>query len=319
MMLPLDQLRFFHAVARYGSFANAADKLAVTPSAVSQQIRRLEEICGVKLFDRVGRGVQLNSAGKILETYADRIDALASDAHRALDEARGLRAGWLRIVSSATAAAYYLPRLWVAFKQEHPGIYLQVAVDNSERVADRVIHFQDDIGVLSAQAKHPDLVLQLLAEDPLVVVVPSSHRWRGRSSVELADLAEEQLIVRELGSASRAFVERAMTVAGLKFRPAMEIASHEVIKQTIEMGYGIAIMSAAVVRREVEQGMLCQIKLVDSSFRRELYLAHHRDRASSPLISAMLALARTLQKPGPHDLPMSARGYPARSKRAQKG
>jgi DNA-binding transcriptional LysR family regulator len=319
MILPLDQLRFFHAVARYGSFAKAADKLAVTPSAVSQQIHRLEEICGVKLFDRVGRGIQLNSAGQILQTYAERIDALAQDAHRALDDARGLRTGWLRIVSSATAAAYYLPRLWAAFKQQHPGIYLQVAVDNSERVADRIIHFQDDIGVLSAQEKHPDLVLQLLAEDPLVVVVPPSHRWKGHSSVHLTDLAEEQLIVRELGSASRDFVERALTAAGVKFRPAMEIASHEVIKQTIEMGYGIAIMSAAVVRHEVEQGMLCQIELQGSSFRRELYLAHHRDRASSPLINAMLELARTVPKPAFHELSTRAQRQSARAKSSQKG
>jgi DNA-binding transcriptional LysR family regulator len=318
MMLPLDQLRFFHAVARYGSFANAADKLAVTPSAVSQQIRRLEELCGVKLFDRVGRGVRLNSAGKILETYAERIDTLASDAHRALDDARGLRSGWLRIVSSATAAGYYLPRLWAAFKQQHPGIYLQVAIDNSERVADRIVHFQDDIGILSAQEKHPDLVLQLLAEDPLVVVIPSSHRLKGQPSVELADLAEEQLIVRELGSASRAFVERALTAAGIKFRPAMEIASHEVIKQTIERGYGIAIMSAAVVRREVEQGTLCQVKLRGSSFCRALYLAHHRDRGSSPLINAMLELARSLETPGSPGAPPAQR-HSARAKRPQRG
>lgn len=295
MFLPLEQLRFFHAVAHTGSFAKAAESLAVTPSAVSQQIQRLERFCGVKLFDRVGRGIRLNSAGQTLRGYAEKINALSSDAQRALDEARGLKTGWLRIVSSGTAAAYYLPRLWTAFKQQHPGVYLQVTVDNSERVTERVVHFQDDIGILSGEEYHPDLVLQLLAEDKLVVVVPPSHPWAERPSVELAELEGEPLLVREIGSASRQLIERALAAAGLKFHPAMEVSSHDVIKRIVEMGYGVAIMSAAAVGREVELGTLRQLKIRDSPLSRRLYLVHHRDRNGSPLIKAMRELARSLK------------------------
>ena len=97
MTLPLEQVRVFLAVARNGSFAGAAERLAVTPSAVSQQIRRLEDTCGTKLFDRVGRGVRLSSAGQVLQPYAERIDLLAGDAQRALEYARDLKMGSLRV------------------------------------------------------------------------------------------------------------------------------------------------------------------------------------------------------------------------------
>jgi LysR family transcriptional regulator, low CO2-responsive transcriptional regulator len=293
MGLPLDQVKTFLAVVRTGSFAGAADQLAVTPSAVSQQIQRLEVECGTKLFDRIGRGVRLSPAGEMLQPYAERIESLAGDAQRALEYARDLKTGSLRVISSSTAAAYLLPGLWAAFKQRHPGIFLHISVDNSARVIERLVRFQDDIGVLGAEHEHPDLIFHPLAEDPLVAVVPAAHSWSQRSSIELADLADEPLILREPGSASRQLLESALTAAGIKYQPSMEIASHEVAKRLVELGCGVAVMSAAIAAREVEQGRLRQIRIRDTSLRLKLYLAHHRERAGTPVIDAMLELARS--------------------------
>lgn len=296
MTLNLEQLRIFLAVTRTGSFARAAQQLAVTPPAVSQRIRQLQERCGVRLFEREGHGVRLSPAGHLLQQYAQRIFALASEAERALAESRGLTIGTLRVVSSATAAVHYLPSLWAAFRVAYPGIQVQLAVDNSARVADRILRLQDDIGVLHAERPHPDLMLEVLVEDPLVAVVAPSHPWSSQRTVALADFGGQAIIMREPGSASRRLIEQQLEAAGVTYRVSMEIASHEVIKRTVELGHGIAIMSAAVVAREIADGRLWGLKIRGGSMRRLLHIAYHRQRAQAPVVSALLEIVRELRR-----------------------
>src|SRR6266540_497826 len=171
MAINLGQLRVFEAVTRAGSFTRAAHHLGVTPPAVSLQIRQLEQAHGVRLFDRVRRRVRLTPAGQRLEPYARRIIALAGDAERALEETRGFAGGQLRLVASATSAAYYLPPLLTRFRRRYPGIRVRLDVANSQRVRERIAGLEDDLGVLGMETAHPDLEFELLARDPLVVMV----------------------------------------------------------------------------------------------------------------------------------------------------
>src|SRR5215468_8706107 len=117
MAINLGQVRVFEAVTRAGSFAQAAERLGVTPPAVSLQIRQLEQTYGVRLFERLRKRVRLTSVGEQLVPYAQRIVALASDAERTLEATRSFSGGQLRIVASATAAAYYLPPLLTRLRQ----------------------------------------------------------------------------------------------------------------------------------------------------------------------------------------------------------
>jgi len=288
----LGQLRVFEAVTRASSFTRAAHHLGVTPPAVSLQIRQLEQAHGVRLFDRVRRRVRLTPAGQRLEQYARRIIALAGDAERALEETRGFAGGQLRLVASATAAAYYLPPLLTRLRRRYPGIRIHLEVGNSQRVRERILGLEGDLGLLGAESPHPDLVFELLAEDPLVVIVPPGHPWARRRRIPLAELRDEDVILREPGSASRQLIERRLQKLGVEVRPAMEIGSNEVIKRAVEMGNGVSLMSAAIVRREVEAGHLRALGVRDERLVRNIYLVYHRERRDSPLIHAVLAVAR---------------------------
>ena len=296
MAVNLGPLRVFEAVTRAGSFARAARRLGVTPPAVSLQIRQLERDHGVRLFDRIGRRVRLTAAGQVLGTYAQRIFALAADAEQALEASRGFAAGQLRVVASGTAAAYYLPALLTELRRRYPGLRIQLAVENSQRVRERILSLEDDLGVLGAETAHPDLVLTPLAEDPLVVVAPPRHAWAGRRWLGLAELGAAELILRERGSASRQLIERHLLRLGTAVAPAMEIASNEVIKRMVELGGGVSLLSAAVVRREVERGQLRALPVRGARLVRSIYLVHHRERRESPLIRAILAVARDLRR-----------------------
>ena len=291
----LGQLRVFEAVTRSGSFSAAAQRLGVTPPAVSLQISELERAHDVRLFDRVGRRVRLTAAGKKLEEYAQRIVALAGDAERALEQTRDFAGGELRLLASATSAAYYLPPLLTRFRARYPKIRVQLDVANSQRVRERIATLEGDLGMLGVDARHPDLAFELVARDPLVVIVAPSHPWARRRRISMRELADQALILRERGSASRQLVERRLLALGAEARPAMEIASNEAIKSAVEMGNGVGLMSAAIVRREVDAGHLHALDVSDARLVRNIYLVHHRQRSDSPLIQALLKTARSLR------------------------
>jgi len=296
MAINLGQLRVFEAVTRAGSFTRAAHQLGVTPPAVSLQIRQLERAHGVSLFDRVRHRVRLTPAGQRLEQYARRIFALAGDAERALEETRGFAGGELRLVASATAAAYYLPPLLTGLRRRYPGIRVRLDVANSQRVRERIVGLEGDLGLLGVETAHPDLVFELLAEDPLVVIVPPGHPWARRARIPLAELRHQDVILREPGSATRQLIERRLQKLGAGVQPSMEIGSNEVIKRAVEMGNGVSLMSAAIVRREVEAGHLRALGVRDERLVRNIYLVYHRERGDSPLIRAILAVVRGLRR-----------------------
>lgn len=287
MTLNLNQLRAFEAVTRAGSFAKAAERLGVTPPAVSLQISQLEQESGFRLFERHGRRIKLTPAGLILEEYVHRAFALVSDAERALEQMRSFERGHLRVIASPTAAAYYLPPLLESFKRRYPAIHVRIGIGNSERVRERLRALEDDVGVLGGQTDDAALVFERLVDDPLVAVLSPSHPWVHRRKVSLHDLAESPLILREPGSATRQLIEAQMTSLGITCRPVMEVESNEVIKRAVEIGSGVTILSRAVIDREVSAGLLNAVPIGGASLVRTIYLAYHRDRRNSPMTEAL--------------------------------
>lgn len=296
MTLGLNQLRVFEAVTRCGSFVKAAERLRVTPPAVSLQIHQLEQACGVQLFERLGRRVRLTPIGETLQSYAARIFALVADAEGAMEQSGGFEHARLQIVTSATAAAYYLAPLWTAITRRYPGLRFQLSVANSQRVRERLLALEDDVGVIGGNATHPDLVFTRLAHDPLVVIVARDHPWAPRKTISVHALQEQKLIFREPGSATRALVEERLRAHGVRCEPVLEIGSNEVIKRAVEIGSGVGVLSQAVVRREVQGGHLRALRVREPGFSRTLYLAYHRMRERSPLIQAVVEVATNLSK-----------------------
>jgi LysR family transcriptional regulator, low CO2-responsive transcriptional regulator len=287
-MLGLAQLRVFDAITRTGSFTKAAERLAVTPPAVSLQIRQLERQYGVPLFERIGRQVRLTPAGDALKQYTQRIFALAEDAERMLQGTRGFTATRLRIAATPTTAGYYLGPFWKALRQRYPGLRLELSVHNSRGVRERLLELHDDLGMLGGEADHPDLVLESFARDPLVVIVAPDHPWAKRHSVNIEDLRDQSLVLREPGSSTRELVERRLQSGGVAVGMSVEIASTEAIKRAIEAGTGVSVLASAAVRRDVATGHLHALRIRDRTFALTLSLACHRERRESPLIRAVL-------------------------------
>ena len=287
-MLGLSQLRAFEAVTRTGSFSLAAQRLHVTPPAVSLQIRQLEDQYGVRLFERIRRHVRLTPAGEALRQYAQRIFALADDAERTLQGASDFNGIRLRIAATPTTAGYYLAPFWKAVRRRCPGLRLELSVHNSRIVKERLLALEDDLGMLGGEADHPDLLLQPFARNALVAIVSPEHAWARRAWVAVRALGDQPLILREPGSEGRALVERELKKAGIEPRIVMEVTSTEAVKQAVEAGAGVGILATAVVRRDVGGRYLRALSIRGGNFVMTHSLAYHRERRDSPLLRAIL-------------------------------
>ena len=289
--LTLRQFEVFLAVARAGSFRRAADTLHLSQPALSQHVRELEEELGARLFDRLGRTVVLTEAGRLLEEHALRLFATLDGARDAVGELLGLKRGSLLIGGSTTPGIYVLPSLMAAFQARYPGIRVALRIANSRVIEERVRANELDLGVVGGHVLGPGercLTAGLL--DELVLVVPPAHPWAGRGSVRPEQLADERLLMREEGSATRQVTERTLQQAGVKFRMAMELDHTEAIKQAVMAGLGVAFVSVHAVKEELTAGRLRVLRLRGLPIRRHFHVIHHEARALPPAARAFVEL-----------------------------
>jgi DNA-binding transcriptional LysR family regulator len=162
MDIPLAPLKTFHLVAVHRSLSETARQLGVTQPAVTQQIRRLEQGLGVRLFLRDGRRLVLTESGQTLEAFASRIVDLVDAARDALQSASGLQTGHLKVGASRTAGAYYVSGPLDRFKRRHPGVKVSLTVGNSQTVLAGVLDFTLHAGLVAGLPDSPQLMAQPL-------------------------------------------------------------------------------------------------------------------------------------------------------------
>ncbi len=289
MDLPLAPMRTFHHVVRLLSFSRAARHLGVTQPAVTQQVRRLEQALGQRLFHRDGRRLLTTEAGQILAPFAERILTLADDARTALESTAALRTGHLKIGASRTAGAYYVGGLLDRFKTRHPGVRVSLSIGNSQTILAGVLDFSLHAGLVAGRPESPALVSLPFVRDRLLVIVPPEHRLGRKPSVSIQDLRGLPLVLREPGSATRRLIEQAYAAHGLIVEPSMELESNEAIKSAVADGLGVAILAGAAVTQEMAAGRLVGRRLRER-LTIEFALVHHRDRVLSPLLASLLVV-----------------------------
>jgi LysR family transcriptional regulator, low CO2-responsive transcriptional regulator len=233
-------LRAFHAVATHGSFTRAAGALNVTQPTVSDQIKVLENRYEVKLFERHSRRVELTELGRALYDVTRRQFKLEADAEQLLLTARGLTHGRLRV---AAGAPHLVIPLLGSFKRRHPGIQLALQFGNSEVVLRSLFERRCDVVVLPDIGADRRLHALPFRRDRLIAFVEGGHPWSTRRSIRLADLQAEPLVLREVGSRTRAVFEDAMARAGVVMGETLEIGSREGVREAVAAGLGIGIVS----------------------------------------------------------------------------
>ena len=292
--MTLRQLEVFLAIARTRSYRQAAESLHASQPALSQHIRELEGELGVRLFDRLTRGVIPTEAGKLLEERAKRVFATLTDVRDVLGELQGLQRGSLLVGASTTPGIYVLPAVIGAFRRRHPAIDLQLRIANSRAIEDAIRANEVDLGVVGGHGLAPgEECLAAGLADELILIVSPRHRWAGRREVVPAHLADEPLLVREEGSATRRVTERALDQAGIRWRVSMELGHTEAIKQAVMAGLGVAFISVHAVRGEVADRRLVAVRLRRLRIRRHFHVIHSEARTLSAGARALVIMLST--------------------------
>lgn len=285
--LSLRQLEVFEAVARLGSVTRAAEALHLTQPAVSFQLRELTAAVGHRLTEPHGRGLRLTQAGRDLYEACEELDAVWSAFEARLDEARALRRGRLR-VSVVTTAKYFLPKALGRFVQAHPGIELELDIQNRDGVLARLRDRLDDLHVMSAPPEDLPIEAEPFLDNPIVVVAPRAFIAPHGGKLRLRELATERFLLRESGSGTRMAVDRALQRLRVSPPRRMTVGSNEAIKQAVAGGLGLAFLS----RRALSDADLPELKVLEVEgfpIPGNWYLVHWRDAHLSAPAAAFRA------------------------------
>jgi DNA-binding transcriptional LysR family regulator len=282
------QLQIFDAAARTLSFSRAAELLRLTQPAVSMQIRQLEHFAGVPLFERTGRRLHLTDPGEELVLHARAVLRALEEADEAFAAMKGLRGGRVRLAVVSTAK-YFAPRLIARFVRAHPGVKLQLQVDNRDAVVRTLAANDVDLALMGRPPGELELVASPFADHPHVVIAPPDHPLAQRRRVEVDALAAEAFLVREVGSGTRMAMERFFRERGVALRVAMEMPSNETIKQAVMAGLGLSFISAHTIALELAAGALAVVHAPGLPVVRQWYVLHRAEKRLSPAAEAFRA------------------------------
>lgn len=301
--MTLEQLRVFVAVAEREHVTRAAEALEMTQSAASAAIATLEREFSTRLFHRVGRGIALTESGRLLLGEARGLLARAEAVQAAMREFLGMARGRLVIQASQTIASHVLPRILVRFHARWPGIELVVAAGNTAQVARSVADGTVELGFIEGPVSDPDLALERIGGDRMIVVVAPGHPWAAREQVSPAELLEGLWVVREAGSGTRAVMQAALESLNVdmdllklgalelgSLKIGIELPSNEAVLNAVREGAGAAALSELVCAEALAAGHLIRVPVTLPP--RDFFAVQHQGRYRSRAVSALLQMLR---------------------------
>jgi len=288
----LSELELLVAVASTGSLSAAARQIGMAQPNASRALRNLERSLGVGLVHRGPSGSRLTAQGDLVAEWAVGILGPARDFVEAARSLRREAAARLSVSASRTVAEYAVPRWLSALRAEDPDVSVNLRVANSTEVSEDLRSGVAQVGFVESPSVPRGLRSATVGTDRLVVVVPPAHPWaRRRRPVSKAELAATPLVVRERGSGTRAWLERALD-GQESAEPAMELASNEAVRISVTSGVGPAVLSELAVAAAVSAGLLVEVPvegLVLTRRLRVLWPASTPSRGAADLIRIALA------------------------------
>ena len=286
------KLKVFCTVAETKSFSKASEIIHLTQPAVSLQIQALEELYETKLFDRSSSTVSLTKAGEILYKHAKDILAVYAEVEKNIGELTGLVKGSISLGASTTIANHLLPSVIADFRKTHPKIKIHLFVGNTKRIVELLNAGNVDIGLVEGDVARQKLVVEKLIADELVVIVPPLHPWTKKKEVSIYDVVKEPFVLREDGSGTRQIIEKYLNKHGISshdMKTSIMLGSTEAIKEAVENGIGISIVSRWAARKENRYGSLKLLSIKEEKLIREFSLISQRNFIVSHALDEFLA------------------------------
>lgn len=269
------KLKLFCAVAETRSFSATSKIVHLSQPAVSLQIQALEEFFETKLFDRSGGEINLTPAGEILYQQAKHILEHYNDIEKEMRKISGAIRGGFTIGASTSLGNHVLPRVIIAFKKEHPKVKISMMVGNTRRIEELLKSGFVDFGLVAGECMGGKMRREKILSDELMLIVSRDHPWAKKKNVSILDILKEPFILREEGSGTRQQIEEYLSAHGIGIHDmhvALILGSTASIKEAVEAGIGVSIVSKWAVLREAAGGRLKLLTFREGPIQRDLSL-----------------------------------------------
>lgn len=274
--MTLRHIKIFVAVCEAGSATAAGEKLFIAQPSISLAISELEDYYGVKLFDRLSKRLYITEAGKHFLEYAKHIVKIFEEMET---EIRNFDTqGIIRIGASITIGNYLLPKYVEKFKKLHPNMEVQVIIANSDTIEENLIKNNIDLALIEGIIHSPYLKSIHFKEDELVLICGLSHTLALKDEIELDDIKNEDLLLREKGSAGREICDGLFATNGIEINILWESTSTQAIVRAVKSGLGLSILPYLLVKDNIERGEVKVIKIKDVSLKRNFSIIYHKNK-----------------------------------------
>jgi DNA-binding transcriptional LysR family regulator len=289
--MEIRQLEYFVAVVEEANFTRAAERVRVSQSGISAQIRQLEKGLGQSLLDRSGRAVRPTEAGAAMLPYARAALAAVSGARLAVDEIGGLTRGHVRVGMVTACSVGALFDLLADFHDAYPGVDIALSEDLSDRLVGEVQDGRLDLALVGAAGPPPDgLEAITLADEALVLAVPRGHPLATRGTVRATALDDLAVVTMPVGSGVRSALDQACRRAGAQPRIAFEASTPDAVTRLARRGLGVAVLTESMAGAD---SGLHAVALTDRQARARLDFVWSSHAAIAPASRALIAMLRT--------------------------
>lgn len=288
--MTLRSLRIFVAVATYKNMTKTAEKLYITQSSISQAISEIESEYNVVLFDRLKNGLVLTSIGSDMLKYAKSILSQFDELESVLlNDSKNPR---IRIGASSTAGGTIIKQIVRDLLDLNEKLDYSTFVGNTSSVIEKILSNEIDIGIVEGDITSPDIKTEFLSSDKLVLVCSPAHRFYGKSSISIQDLANEPLILREESSGTRRQLTDQFKNLDIKPNIVWDCTNNEVVISAVKEDLGVSVISARSCYDSLANGTLWSCDIADVDLERTFKLIYHKNKYFSKTMNDFVDLAR---------------------------
>jgi len=291
--MQVESFKVFRDLVESRSFSKAASLNFITQSAVSQQIRAMEERFHVPLIERNNKRFGLTREGQLLYETSKQIIFEFDSLQHQLAEMRHVVSGNIRLSTVYSIGLHELPPYLKKFLREFPSVNVHVEYRRSNQVYDEVSEGTSDLGLVAFPVQKKTLKVEPFRKDRLVVICIPTHDLAKLSEIEVERLKKEKFIGFEPDIPTRKAVDKIFREAGLEVNPVMEFDNIETVKRAVEIGAGVSIVPRATIEQEVGNGTLVAVEFKGQPYYRPLGIIYKAGRVLSP---AMKRFLKTLKE-----------------------
>jgi LysR family transcriptional regulator, transcriptional activator of the cysJI operon len=290
--MQIETLKIFCDLVETASFSKAAELNTITQSAVSQQIRAIEQKFKIALIERANKNFSVTPEGRAFLQASREILRIYDGLSDRLTQLQKVVSGSLRIATVYSIGLHELPRNLKLFRRAYPAIEVQVEYLRSAQVYQHVAEGSADLGFVAYPTRHRGVTVEVHWKDKLVLICPPSHRFARRQSVSISELEGERFISFSFDLPTRKAIDRIFKAQGVSIRRSMEFDNIETVKRAVEIEHGISIVPLNTIEEEKQLGTLVAVEIESVDTWRPLGLVQRRARRQSPPTSVFVQMLK---------------------------